>query len=63
MSKKTVLEIVKIVTTAIVAIASVLLVQSCTASLSVVRNSSDVQQSTHQKASADSTNVSPSIQF
>lgn len=56
-----ILEIIKIVCTAIISIASTLLAVSCTASLSVVKHSSNVHQDVKQKASVDSTVVSPII--
>lgn len=59
MNKSKIYEIVKIVATAIISIAAVLFLDSCTASLSVFKNNSGSSQSTEQKASvkADSTSI------
>jgi hypothetical protein len=59
MNKSKIYEIVKIVATAIISVAAVLFLDSCTASLSVFKNNSGSSQSTEQSASmkADSTNV------
>lgn len=52
MEKSKIYEIVKIVATAIVSVAAVLFLDSCTASLSVFKNNSGSSQSTEQSASA-----------
>lgn len=59
MNKSKIYEIVKIVATAIISVAAVLFLDSCTASLSVFKNNSGSSQSTEQKASmrVDSTSV------
>lgn len=59
MTKSKIYEIVKIVATAIVSVAAVLFLDSCTASLSVFKNNSGSSQSTEQNASvkADSTSI------
>ena len=59
MDRSKIYEIVKIVATAIVSVAAVLFLDSCTASLSVFKNNSGSSQNTEQSASfkVDSTNV------
>lgn len=59
MEKSKIYEIVKIVATAIVSVAAVLFLDSCTASLSVFKNNSGSSQKTEQCASvkADSTSI------
>ena len=59
MEKSKIYEIVKIVATAIISVAAVLFLDSCTASLSVFKNNSGSSQSTEQNASvkADSTSI------
>lgn len=59
MDKSKIYEIVKIVATAIVSVAAVLFLDSCTASLSVFKNNSGSSQGIEQSASAkvDSTSV------
>lgn len=54
MSKKVLYEIIKIITTAILAVAATLLGTSCTLSLSVSKNNSNSAQSTHQTTQVDS---------
>jgi outer membrane biogenesis lipoprotein LolB len=54
MSKKQLYEIIKIVTTAILAVAATLLSVSCTLSLSVSKNNSNSTQSTEQSTRVDS---------
>lgn len=59
MDKSKIYEIVKIVATAIISVAAVLFLDSCTASLSVFKNNSGSSQSTKQTASmkVDSTSI------
>lgn len=59
MEKSKIYEIVKIVATAIVSVAAVLFLDSCTASLSVFKNNSGSSQSTKQSTSVavDSTSI------
>lgn len=59
MDKLKIYEIVKIVATAIISVAAVLFLDSCTASLSVFKNNSGSSQNTEQSASvkADSTSI------
>lgn len=54
MSKKQLYEIIKIITTAILAVAATLLSTSCTLSLSVSKNNSNSTQSTQQSTRVDS---------
>lgn len=59
MNKKVILEVIKIICTAIVSIASVLFVQSCTTSLNIQKHNTDSKQQVEQKqeTSVDSTKV------
>lgn len=57
MSKQKLYEIIKIIVTAILAVAATLLVESCTLSLSVSKNNSNSTQSTQQSTQVDSLNV------
>lgn len=59
MSKQKIYEIVKIVATAIVSVAAVLFLDSCTASMSIFKNNSGSSQNTEQSSTlrADSTSV------
>ena len=59
MNKQKIYEIVKIVATAIISVAAVIFLDSCTASLSVFKNNSGSSQSTKQSMSvkADSTSI------
>ena len=65
LSNQQIYDIIKIVVTAILSIASVLFIQSCTVSLSVSKNNSNSTQKTEQTTtpSVDSThiNVTPSF--
>lgn len=65
MNKKIIYEIIKIITTAILSISSLLLIQSCTMSLSVSKNNSNSTQKTEQIAtsSVDSTNINIQPKF
>lgn len=54
MNKKQIYEIIKIITTAILAVAATLLSISCTLSLSVSKNNSHSTQSTQQTTQVDS---------
>ena len=65
MNKKIIYEIIKIVTTSILSISSLLLVQSCTMSLSVSKNNSNSTQKTEQTttSSVDSTNINIQPKF
>lgn len=58
MSKQKIYEIIKIIVTAILAVAATLLMESCTLSLSVSKNNSNSTQSTQQSTQVDSLNVS-----
>lgn len=59
MKKEKIYEIVKIVVTAIVSVAAVLFLDSCTASMSIFKNNSGSSQSTEQSSTlrADSTSI------
>lgn len=59
MDKKKIYEIVKIVATAIVSVAAVLFLDSCTASMSIFKNNSGSSQNTEQSSTlrADSTSI------
>lgn len=59
MNKSKIYEIVKIVATAIISVAAVIFLDSCTASLSVFKNNSGSSQSTKQSSTlrADSTSI------
>lgn len=60
LSPNQIYEIVKIVTTAIISVAAVLLIQSCTISMSISKNNSNSNQKTEQTStsSVDSTHIS-----
>lgn len=62
MSKKQLFEIIKIICTAVVSIATTLLVQSCTISLSVAKNNTNSSQTTEQTSTADSLTINNSKQ-
>lgn len=62
MSKKQLFEIIKIICTAVVAIAATFLVQSCTISLSVSKNNTNSSQTTEQTSTADSLTINNSKQ-
>lgn len=59
MDRQKIYEIVKIVATAIISVAAVLFLDSCTASMSIFKNNSGSSQSTEQSSSlrADSTSI------
>ena len=59
MQKQQIYEIVKIVATAIVSVAAVLFLDSCTASMSIFKNNSGSSQNTEQSSTlrADSTSI------
>lgn len=59
MDRKQIYEIVKIVATAIISVAAVLFLDSCTASMSIFKNNSGSSQSTEQSSTlrADSTSI------
>ena len=63
MNKSKIYEIVKIVATAIVSVAAVLFLDSCTASLSVFKNNSGSSQSTEQKASVEADSISINLKY
>jgi hypothetical protein len=59
MNRSKVYEIVKIVATAIISVAAVLFLDSCTASMSIFKNNSGSSQNTEQSSTfrADSTKI------
>ena len=59
MNKSKVYEIVKIVATAIISVAAVLFLDSCTATLSIFKNNSGSSQNTEQSSTlrTDSTSI------
>lgn len=59
MNRQKIYEIVKIVATAIVSVAAVLFLDSCTASMSIFKNNSGSSQNTEQSSTlrADSTSI------
>lgn len=59
MKKEQIYEIVKIVATAIVSVAAVLFLDSCTASMSIFKNNSGSSQNTEQSSTlrTDSTSI------
>lgn len=63
MDKSKIYEIVKIVATAIVSVAAVLFLDSCTASLSVFKNNSGSSQSTEQSVSAKTDSTSINLKY
>jgi hypothetical protein len=63
MNKSKIYEIVKIVATAIVSVAAVLFLDSCTASLSVFKNNSGSSQNTEQKASVKADSVIVDLKY
>lgn len=56
-------KIIEIVATAIISIAGTIFVQSCTASLSIQKNTTGSSQKTEQTSSADSTKVNFNPKF
>lgn len=63
MNKSKIYEIVKIVATAIVSVAAVLFLDSCTASLSVFKNNSGSSQNTKQEASVKVDSASINLRY
>lgn len=62
MDKKKIMEIIKIVCTAIISVAAVLLMEGCTVAFTVAKNNSQSTQKVDQTATADSATVKlPSI--
>jgi hypothetical protein len=56
-------EIIKIVCTAIISIAAVLLAQSCTMSLSIAKNNNNANQKTEQSATSSVKNDSINLKL
>ena len=65
LSNQQIYDIIKIIVTAILSIASVLFIQSCTMSLSISKNNSNSTQKTEQTttSSVDSTNINVAPRF
>lgn len=62
MDKKKIMEIIKIICTAIISIAAVVLLEGCTVALTVAKNNNQSTQKVNQTATADSATVKlPSI--
>lgn len=57
MDKKKIIEIIKIIATAIISIATVILLEGCTVALTVAKNNNESSQKVNQTATADSTTV------
>lgn len=57
MDKKKVMEIIKIIATAIISIATVILLEGCTVAFTVAKNNQQSTQKVDQKATADSATV------
>ena len=57
MDKKKIMEIIKIVATAIISIATVILLEGCTVAFTVAKNNNESTQKVEQKATADSAQV------
>lgn len=56
-------EIIKIICTAVISIAAVLMAQSCTMSMSIAKNNNNATQSTEQKAESSVKNDSINFKF
>lgn len=63
MNKSKIYEIVKIVATAIISVAAVLFLDSCTASLSVFKNNSGSSQRTEQSASMKTDSIGINLKY
>lgn len=63
MNKSKIYEIVKIVATAIISVAAVLFLDSCTASLSVFKNNSGSSQRTEQSASMKADSINTNLKY
>ncbi len=57
MDKKKIMEIIKIVATAIISIATVVLLEGCTVAFTVAKNNNESAQKVNQTATADSATV------
>lgn len=57
MDKKKIMEIIKIVATAIISIATVILLEGCTVAFTVAKNNNESSQKVDQKATADSAKI------
>lgn len=63
MKKEQVYEIVKIVATAIISVAAVLFLDSCTASMSIFKNNSGSSQNTEQSSTLRTDSTSINIKY
>lgn len=63
MNKQKIYEIVKIVATAIVSVAAVLFLDSCTASMSIFKNNSGSSQNTEQSSTLRSDSTSINVKY
>lgn len=61
MNKSKVYEIVKIVATAIISVAAVLFLDSCTASMSIFKNNSGSSQNTEQSSTLRTDSISVNL--
>nr|DAH93077.1 MAG TPA: hypothetical protein [Microviridae sp.] len=63
MKKEQIYEIVKIVATAIISVAAVLFLDSCTASMSIFKNNSGSSQNTEQSSTLRTDSTSINIKY
>lgn len=63
MKKEQIYEIVKIVATAIVSVAAVLFLDSCTASMSIFKNNSGSSQNTEQSSALRTDSIGVNIKY
>jgi hypothetical protein len=63
MNKSKVYEIVKIVATAIISVAAVLFLDSCTASMSIFKNNSGSSQNTEQSSTLRTDSISVNLKY
>lgn len=63
MNRQKIYEIVKIVATAIVSVAAVLFLDSCTASMSIFKNNSGSSQNTEQSSTLRTDSTSINIKY
>ena len=63
MNKQKIYEIVKIVATAIISVAAVLFLDSCTASMSIFKNNSGSSQNTEQSSTLRTDSTSINIKY
>lgn len=63
MNKSKVYEIVKIVATAIISVAAVLFLDSCTASMSIFKNNSGSSQNTEQSSTLRTDSIGVNLKY